>query len=359
MIRTGPIASQAMYSRALWLVTLHIGCLSLYIYRRSNIAYPTVSTPPHTLSHQVSENPKNPGCLEPSRTLRNLHRLRAGKGKGGKGGGKGAGVVTGGQVVKLKQGKKTFEILAKSGAAAQFKEGKISVEDAIEVEGVFYDAHKMTTVSSSDLKSAFGTSDILECSAKILEKGEFSLSTAEKRQKMQERLDEIIRYITLNFRDPATKRNYPRDSIEAAIKTAKLKVDAEKPAKQQIDPILDKLREVLSIERIETDYVIKYHSKYGSVLSILKRYAQVKSVKKDTEEYFVCDVGISPSEFDRLMKELQKPTDGDFEIDAVGSGNEPKAAKGPSAVLKLGKGSKTKEKSSGKAGKTKKHEKKK
>jgi len=251
--------------------------------------------------------------------------LRGGKGKGGKGGGgKSSGPP---QIVSLKQGKKHFEILAKNGAAGKFKEGKISAEDAIEIEQVFYDAKKMTKASDADLKGMFGTSDQLECCTKILEKGDYSLSTSERKEKMDQKTEEIMKELILNYRLASSKTPPIREQLEVAFKEAKIKIDTEKPTKNQIADILPKLQPICALEIVETDYVIRFNCKYGSVLSIIKKYAEVKSTKKDAADFFVCDVGIPPSKYDELIRAIQKPTEGDFEIDTIGSKNEPKAAK--------------------------------
>eukprot|EP00466_Bigelowiella_natans_P005217 jgi/Bigna1/71691/fgenesh1_pg.16_\ len=261
-------------------------------------------------------------------------RLRGGKGKGGGGkGNKGSSSSSGGQaqIVTLKQGKKSFEVLAKSGAPAQFKEGKISAEEALEIEQVFNDARKLTKCSDAELQAAFGTNDQLKCCEKVLEKGDFSLTAHERKKKIEEKTEEIVSEIIRNYRSTLTKSVVAREQVEIAFKDAKIKIDSEKPARSQIDDILEKLQTSLSLYRMETDYVIRFNSKYGSALSVIKKYGQVKATTKDAADFFVVEVGIPPANYDDLMKGLSKPTSGkrksDFEIDTVGSKNEPKAAK--------------------------------
>jgi len=268
-------------------------------------------------------------CIDASLLIRSL-RLRGGKGKGGGGkGNKGSSSSSGGQaqIVTLKQGKKSFEVLAKSGAPAQFKEGKISAEEALEIEQVFNDARKLTKCSDAELQAAFGTNDQLKCCEKVLEKGDFSLTAHERKKKIEEKTEEIVSEIIRNYRSTLTKSVVAREQVEIAFKDAKIKIDSEKPARSQIDDILEKLQTSLSLYRMETDYVIRFNSKYGSALSVIKKYGQVKATTKDAADFFVVEVGIPPANYDDLMKGLSKPTSGDFEIDTVGSKNEPKAAK--------------------------------
>uniref|UniRef100_A0A7S2XB95 Ribosome maturation protein SDO1/SBDS N-terminal domain-containing protein n=1 Tax=Lotharella oceanica TaxID=641309 RepID=A0A7S2XB95_9EUKA len=194
----------------------------------------------------------------------------------------------------------------------------MDLDDALEVDEVFYDAHKFAKCSSSDLAAAFGTSDPLECAETILKKGTFSLSSAEKKEKLNAQTDAVVSELVRNYKSIITNQSPSRNQVQDAIKAAKVKIEAEKPVHLQVDEIVDRISESIKLVRHETDYTMRWDAKYGSVLSIIKRHAKVKGISKSAEGKFTAEVGIPPSEYDMLIKDLRKPTNGgDYEIELI------------------------------------------
>ena len=84
-------------------------------------------------------------------------------------------------LARIKQAGQNFEIIVDLNDALKFKKGEIS---SIEAEGdkIFHDSKKGEVASNTDLKQAFGTTDINVVIEKIIKSGEV-LVTQEHRDK--------------------------------------------------------------------------------------------------------------------------------------------------------------------------------
>ena len=72
--------------------------------------------------------------------------------------------------IKIKN--KHYEIHVDLDEALKVKEGKGDIVSALDSPNVFYDIKKGTLASSSDLKDAFGTTEVYEIARTIIIKGE-------------------------------------------------------------------------------------------------------------------------------------------------------------------------------------------
>jgi len=152
-------------------------------------------------------------------------------------------------IARITRAGKKFEIFVYPDKAYQFKEGKkVDVRSILAVEGIFTDARKSEVAPSSELKRAFGTTDLYSIAETILREGEVQL-TAEYRKKLQEeKIRWIINYIHKNFVDPQTDLPHPISRIEKAMKEAKVRIDPMKDPEQQVKEVLDQLRKILPLK---------------------------------------------------------------------------------------------------------------
>ena len=86
----------------------------------------------------------------------------------------------------------------------------------------------------------------------ILRKGDFQLSTAERKQKVDEKRAQIIAFIAQNYMEPKTARAIPQTRIENGMEQIKgLKIDPFRSAATQADEICKKLKDMFPMVKNE------------------------------------------------------------------------------------------------------------
>jgi len=155
-------------------------------------------------------------------------------------------------VAKIRKEGKNFEIMVDADKALALKKtGKGFVADMIQVQQVFHDIKKGIRVSEDDLKKAFKTSDIFLVAEKIIKEGELMLPVEYKHKEIEEKLKQIINYITRTCVDPRTNLPLTPQRIESAIKETGVRIEEKRSAEEQIGSILNTIQKILPI-KLET-----------------------------------------------------------------------------------------------------------
>lgn len=145
-----------------------------------------------------------------------------------------------------------FEILVDPDAALRFKEsggkGEIDVAKDLATDMVFKDARKAEKAGEHTLEKVFGTTDIGEISKRILQKGEFHLTTEQRRSLLEKKRKAIVAVIARNAMNPQTNAPHPPQRIETAMEEAKVHVDPFKSAEEQVADVIIALRPLLPIK---------------------------------------------------------------------------------------------------------------
>jgi ribosome maturation protein Sdo1 len=127
---------------------------------------------------------------------------------------------------RLKKGGATFEVLCHTAKVELFREGAAAQADVLIAPDLFKDIKTGDRPSAEEVEHAFGHADMDKAVEEVLLKGEFQLSTAERRKKTDEKLQAIIQFIASNYMEPRTNLPIPRTRIENGIETLKgLKVE--------------------------------------------------------------------------------------------------------------------------------------
>jgi ribosome maturation protein SDO1 len=145
-----------------------------------------------------------------------------------------------------------FEVLVDPEAAQAVKDGKtVDLSDKLALPQVFKDSKKGDKVSEEHLSKTFHTTDLSVIAREIILKGEVQVTT-EQRHKLQEAKRKlVIATIARNAMNPQTGAPHPPARIEAAMNEAKVHIDPFRPADQQVQEVLAKLRPLLPI-RLDT-----------------------------------------------------------------------------------------------------------
>ena len=181
-------------------------------------------------------------------------------------------------VARLESHGETFEILLDPKVFDLVKQGKkFDIIDYMAVEDVFKNASKGTRPPEDKIKEAFGTEDIAEIAAKIVEKGEIQITAEQRKEMLEAKKQQVITYIAANAINPQTNTPHPPLRIQLALEEAKFHVDPFKPLEKEIDEAMKLLRPLLPIRFEKSRIAIKLNgSDYGRCYDDIIHYGLVE-----------------------------------------------------------------------------------
>ncbi len=183
-------------------------------------------------------------------------------------------------ITRIKIKGKLFEARVDLDRALEFKkQGKGSSRDFLIVDTIFNDWKKGLKPSSQDLKDAFGTEDHYAIAEKIVKNGEVQLPQEYRDKLKEEKIKQVVDFLTRNCIDPRTGAPYTADRIEEAMKQAGAKIDNRKASEQAIQIIQD-IQKILPI-KIETKKI----SITIPPADTGKMYGMLKSFNPEKEEW--------------------------------------------------------------------------
>ncbi|MFH1650347.1 MAG: ribosome assembly factor SBDS [Candidatus Woesearchaeota archaeon] len=184
-------------------------------------------------------------------------------------------------IARLKKMGETFEVVIDPDAAILYKQGKLEdIREVLKSEHVYHDAKDGELASEALMVKVLGTSNELEAAAKILQEGDIQL-TAEYREKLRaEKHKRILDIIHTNAIDPKSGLPHPMQRLENAFKEAKVHIDEQKKAEDQVQDILKKLMPVLPIKFAVKDIEVHLPSQYAA--KCYGTMGQFGKIKKDS-----------------------------------------------------------------------------
>lgn len=122
-------------------------------------------------------------------------------------------------LVRLKKGKKRFEIACYKNKVLEWRSGiETDLDNVLQIPNVFLNVSKGQTAPKEDLEKAFGkgksTDDIV---LEILKKGELQVGDKERAAQLERVHNEVISIVVSKLVDPRTKRVYTPGMIEKAL----------------------------------------------------------------------------------------------------------------------------------------------
>lgn len=122
-------------------------------------------------------------------------------------------------LVRLKKGKKRFEIACYKNKVLEYRSGiETDLDNVLQIPNVFLNVSKGQTAPKEDLEKAFGkgkkTDEIV---LEILKKGELQVGEKERAAQLERVQNEVVSIVASRLVDPRTKRVYTRGMIEKAL----------------------------------------------------------------------------------------------------------------------------------------------
>ncbi len=188
-------------------------------------------------------------------------------------------------VARLKKEGQVFQVVVDPELALEFKQGKnIDIGEVLKSEAVFEDPRKGLRNSETVLERVFGTKDVLEIAKTIIKEGELQVTSEQREKEIEEKRKKIINIIHINAIDPSTNLPHPPNRISNAMEEAKVKVDANRSAEEQIDGIVSQLRPIIPIKFAKKQLEIVLSGGHAA-----KLYSTVKSFGKFLREDWLSD----------------------------------------------------------------------
>ncbi len=180
-------------------------------------------------------------------------------------------------IARLGRGGATYEVLVDPELALRYKMGeKIPISKLLVYEEVYKDWKKGIRASESDLKKAFGLSDIRSVAERIVSEGEVLITADQRRRLIEEKKRQIIDFISRNAIDPRTNTPHPPQRIELALEQIGLSIDPFADAKEEAMKAIEKLRNILPIKIGSMKLEIRVAGEFvGKVYGLIKNMGQM------------------------------------------------------------------------------------
>lgn len=219
-------------------------------------------------------------------------------------------------VARLKKGGENFEVVIHPEIAIQIRnDEKTDVTEALDNQHIFADAKKGQLASEELMQTIFNSNDALVIALEIIKKGEIQL-TSEYREKLREqKRRSIVSIIHANAIDPTTKLPHPAQRIENAIAEAKVKIDENRSADEQIQDIMHKLKPILPIKFEQRELQIILPSTHASkAYSVLNKFGKLKKQEWQNDGSLLAIMEIPAGRAQDLIDQLNSQTSGEVDI---------------------------------------------
>ncbi len=196
-------------------------------------------------------------------------------------------------LARLEKGGERFEILVDPTLVEKWKKNQdsVSMDEILAIESVWSDARAGERPTGESLERVFGTSDVIECSIRIIREGSIQLTTAQRKAMVEEKKRQIVNEIATTATDPKTKLPHPRTRIENALEEVRFSVDPFKSVESQVEEAVSVLRPVIPLQFITVRLAFKVQGKdYGGVSQMLRHSIQKEEWLPDG--MWVCIVSV-------------------------------------------------------------------
>jgi len=174
---------------------------------------------------------------------------------------------------RLERGGSRYEILVDPDLVEAWKDDPDSIQlsDLLAAEEVWSDAKSGDRPTTDALIGAFGSTDLAVCVERILTQGSIQLTTAQRKQMVEDKMKQIVTEIAQTATDPKTRLPHPQTRIENALAEARFKPDPFLSIERQVQDAVDILKPVIPLQFITVKLAFKIPGKdYGGVSQLLR-----------------------------------------------------------------------------------------
>ena len=218
-------------------------------------------------------------------------------------------------VARLKSKGMNFEILVDPRKAFDMKKGaNINIQDILAYPAIYKDARKGETAREEDLQKTFGTTDVFKIAEEIIKKGEFSLTTEQKRELIEEKKNQIANLISKRAINPQTNTPHPPQRILNAMESAGVNIDPFVDAEVQIEKVLKAIKPILPIKFEKVLLQLKIPAEYsGKAYSVITKAGEVKNEQYLGDGSLQVQIEIFSGVQDEFFRKIAEITKGNYE----------------------------------------------
>lgn len=219
-------------------------------------------------------------------------------------------------IARYKTGGETFELFVDPQLATEYKKGKdIDLGDLLAAQEVFKDAKAGDKSSPEVMEKVLGTSELEQAVKLILTKGEIQLTSEQRKSMVEEKKKQVISIISRNSINPQTNAPNPPTRIEKAMEETRALVDPFKPAQEQVDSIVKKIRPILPIRFETLQVAVKIPAIYsGNSFTVLREYGDVKRDEWDSDGNLLTLLEIPAGLQDEFYNKVNSLTHGEGKV---------------------------------------------
>lgn len=214
-----------------------------------------------------------------------------------------------------------FEILVDPDLAAEFRnpDGKdVAIEDLLAIEEIFKDSKKGDKTSDEAMNKIFETTDPIEVSKIILEKGTVQLTAEQKRQMQKDKRKLIINKISREAINPQTGLPHPAQRIENAMDEAKVKVDPFTSVEQQVQTALKAIKPLIPIRFEKVKVAVRLPgSAAGSAYSTIHPFGEIVNEEWQQDGSWIAIVEIPGGLQDKFASKMAEISGGEAETKTI------------------------------------------
>jgi ribosome maturation protein SDO1 len=219
----------------------------------------------------------------------------------------------------MKAGGENFEVVIKPDAAVAFRAGQGDIKDVLVYDRVFADAKKGLAASEHIMKNVFKTIDHFEVAKQIIQRGEIHLSAEYRDSLREEKRKAIVNIIHRTAVDPRTGFPHPPNRIEAAIEEARVRIDENRKAEDQIQDIVKQLMPVLPIKFEVRQVEFHIPAQFAArAYPVLKGFGTLQKDSWQNDGSLIAVVEVPAGLQQDLFSELNRLTHGDVESKVIG-----------------------------------------
>ena len=167
-------------------------------------------------------------------------------------------------VARLESHGERFEVLVDPDQAVRIRQGEdVDLEDVVAADYIFSNAAHGERAPDEPLQKVFGTTEFEVAALQIIKKGEIQLTADQRRQRIAEKRNQVITFISRNAINPQSGFPHPPQRIELAMEEARVNIDPFKSVEEQVKETVKALRPLLPIRFEEIRIAVKIPADYA------------------------------------------------------------------------------------------------
>ena len=194
------------------------------------------------------------------------------------------------------------------------QEKQINLNDIFPTFDIFTDLKKGDRCTDEILVETFETAEGRSVAAHFMLEAEFAWTQDQRDKWLEKKKKQIITILARNSVNPQTKKPHPPKRIEKAMEEARVSIDLNQTAEEQIDGILKKIQLIIPIRIEAVKMAVKVPAQYAAkAYNIVDRYAQIQSSEWQNDGSWIGMISLPAGVQLEMLDKLNKMSHGRME----------------------------------------------